>query len=74
MFFVEPPMTVQITATSSPIVHVIDRILRSGKITRADEFYFFKAMVAEQPLNSEEQAQVRHVLARLQMGLLQVVD
>ena len=56
------------------IMQVIDRILNSGKITRADEFCFFKAMVAEQPLNPEEQMQVQRVFARLQMGLLQVVD
>lgn len=56
------------------IVQVIDRIVRSGRITRLDENYFFQAMVADTPLSHEEQSQVRNVFDRLRMGLLQVVD
>lgn len=57
-----------------PIAHVVDRIYRSGRITRADEHHFLRAMIAEDPLSPEEQQQVRDVFDRLQMGLLRVVD
>lgn len=56
------------------IAQVIDRIVRSGRITRVDEAYFLHAMVADTPLSYEEQSQVRKVFDRLKMGLLQVVD
>lgn len=51
---------------------VVRRILSSGKITRADEKFFLKAMVAEEPLTQDEMKQVSNVLDRLQMGLLKV--
>lgn len=56
------------------IAQVVNRILNSGKITRADEKFFLRAMVAEEPLTAEEMQQVSNVLNRLQMGLLRVVD
>jgi hypothetical protein len=61
-------------AAPSTIAQVIDRIVRSGRITRLDENYFFHAMVSDTPLSHEEQSQVRNVFDRLRMGLLQVVD
>ncbi|XGW00486.1 MAG: hypothetical protein ACAF41_16315 [Leptolyngbya sp. BL-A-14] len=61
-------------STSLTIAQVIDRIVRSGRITRVDEAYFLHAMVADTPLSHEEQSQVRNVFDRLRMGLLQVVD
>lgn len=60
--------------SENAISRVIDRIYRSGKITRADEQYFLMAMVAENPLTREQQHQVRDITQRLQMGLLKVVD
>ncbi|MDX2229900.1 MAG: hypothetical protein NW220_09695 [Leptolyngbyaceae cyanobacterium bins.349] len=51
---------------------VVKRILKTGKITRADEKFFLKAMVAEEPLTTAEMKQVSNVLDRLQMGLLKV--
>ncbi|MBF2026646.1 MAG: hypothetical protein IGS48_07755 [Oscillatoriales cyanobacterium C42_A2020_001] len=56
------------------IAQVVKRILNSGKITLADEKFFLRAMVAEEPLTTEEMQQVSNVLNRLQMGLLKVVD
>lgn len=67
-------MTPSNSSTRLTIAQVIDRILRSGRITRIDENYFFRAMAAETPLSQEEQSQVRNVFDRLSMGLLQVVD
>lgn len=61
-------------STSLTIAQVIDRIVRSGRITRVDEAYFLRAMVADTPLSREEQNQVRNVFDRLRMGLLHVVD
>ncbi|XHX76874.1 MAG: hypothetical protein RBJ76_20900 [Stenomitos frigidus ULC029] len=60
--------------TQPTIAQVFDRIIRSGRITRVDENYFFHAMLAEVPLTPVEQSQVRNVLDRLSMGLLRVVD
>lgn len=54
------------------IRQVVKRILHSGRITRADEKFFLRAMVAEDPLTTEEMAQISTVLDRLQMGLLKV--
>jgi hypothetical protein len=68
-FMSSPNYTTQFT-----IAQVIDRVMRSGRITRVDENYFFHAMVADTPLSYDEQSQVRNVFDRLQMGLLQVVD
>jgi hypothetical protein len=56
------------------IAQVIDRVVRSGRITRVDENYFLHAMVSDVPLSHDEQSQVRNVFERLRMGLLQVVD
>lgn len=56
------------------IAQVLERIVRSGRITRVDEAYFLHAMVADTPLSHEEQNQVRNVFDRLRMGLLRVVD
>lgn len=61
-------------STSLTIAQVMDRVVRSGRITRVDEAYFLQAMVADTPLSHEEQTQVRNVFDRLRMGLLQVVD
>lgn len=64
----------QSKAFKSTLMHVIDRIRKSGKITHADEWHFMRAMVTETTLSHEEQTQIRDVIDRLQMGLLRVVD
>jgi hypothetical protein len=53
---------------------VVDRIFASGKITRSDENYFLRVLLAERSLNETELLQINTVLQRLQMGLLKVVD
>lgn len=53
---------------------VVQRVLASGRITRADEKFFYGAMVADMALNEVELQLVNRVLQRLQMGLLKVVD
>ena len=58
-----------------PIAQVAERVLASGKITVKDQGWFLKAALSlENPLSPLEQAKVRQVFDRLQMGLLRVVD
>lgn len=56
------------------ISQVVNRVLGSGKITRADERVFQLAILAAVPLSANECSQVTQVYDRLQMGLLKVVD
>ncbi len=63
-----------ITTLPISVSQVVNRILGSGKITRADERFFQLATVAETPLNADEFSQVTQLYNRLQMGLLKVVD
>ncbi|MGQ9870886.1 hypothetical protein [Leptodesmis sp.] len=46
----------------------------SGKITRADELVFLRAMVAEDPLTPEDLTTLRQIMQRLDMGLIKVVE
>jgi hypothetical protein len=69
-------MTVQ-TETSTPqtsLKHVINRIIASGQITRAERNWFLRATMTDMPFSIEELKQIRSVFDRLQMGLLKVVD
>jgi hypothetical protein len=59
---------------SVPVGQVVNRILGSGRITRADEKFFLRAMVTETVLSDEEMMQISNVYDRLQMDLLKVVD
>lgn len=56
------------------VSQVVKRILNSGKITRADEKFFMRALAAEEPLSREEMKQVSDVIDRFQMGLLKLAD
>ncbi len=56
------------------IAQVVERILASGKITRADQVSLQRAMSSENPLSGEESRKIKRVFERLQMGLLKVVD
>lgn len=53
---------------------IINRILASGRITRADEKFFFKVLATETTLSSEELDMVTRVLDRFQMGLIKLAD
>ena len=57
-----------------PLSPIINRILTSGKITRADESCFLKAATSDQPLSEEDSQQIRRIFERLEMGLLRIVD
>lgn len=60
--------------TQVPLKQIVSRILASGRITRADEKIFFKALVTETALSSEEMDLIHRVLDRMQMGLIKVTD
>ncbi|MBD2459727.1 hypothetical protein H6G89_01605 [Oscillatoria sp. FACHB-1407] len=62
-------------STLAPTIEEItNRIVASGRITRADERFLLRAATSEQPLSDRDMRQVKHVLDRLKMGLLRVVD
>lgn len=52
----------------------INRVLNSGQIARSDQKLFLGALASDRSLSSEENAGIRQVFERLQMGLLRVVE
>ncbi|HIK29291.1 MAG: hypothetical protein N3E45_15175 [Oscillatoriaceae bacterium SKW80] len=65
---------IRCSLSENTIAQVIERILASGKITRADQISLQRAMSSENPLSVEETHKIKRVFERLQMGLLKVVD
>jgi S1-C subfamily serine protease len=63
--YTSPQLTVQ---------RVVDKILASGRITRADEAFFLRAIAADKVLSQREMALINRVRDRLQMGLLKLAD
>jgi hypothetical protein len=60
--------------SQSPVTQVTERIVASGKITRADETVLLQASGSETPLTPVELERIRQVMDRLEMGLIRVVD
>jgi hypothetical protein len=56
------------------IEQIADRIITSGRITRADERFFMRAALSGNPLSAHEMGQIKRVVDRLHMGLLRVVE
>jgi hypothetical protein len=56
------------------IEQIADRIIASGRITRADERFFMQAALANVPPSEEEMSHIKRVIDRLHMGLLRVLD
>lgn len=52
----------------------VERIIKSGCITRADEDLLFQAATSDQVLSAEEMELVKNVFDRLQMNLLRLAD
>ena len=52
----------------------VERIVASGRITRADEDLLLQAATSDQVLTSEEMELVKRVFDRLQMGILKVSE
>lgn len=53
---------------------VIKQILSSGRITSFERKWLLQATLSDTLLSSDEVAQIRHLVDRLQMGLIKVVD
>lgn len=54
---------------------IADRVIATGKITHIDQVCLFSAAMAlERPLDTIENAKVKQVFDRLQMGLVKVLD
>ncbi|WP_421654960.1 hypothetical protein [Leptothermofonsia sp. ETS-13] len=67
------------TSNSNPhsqltIRQILNRVLATGKITRADEMFFLRMLASGASLDEREMDMVSDVLDRLQMGLLKVAD
>ncbi|MBE9179886.1 hypothetical protein IQ268_15045 [Oculatella sp. LEGE 06141] len=60
--------------SQTTLMQVINRILISGQITRAEQNWFLRATLNDISLSIDELKQIRFVFDRLQMGLLKVVD
>ncbi len=56
------------------IGQIMRQVIVSGKITRADELVFLRAMVAEDPLTPDDLNTLRQVMQRLDMGLIKVIE
>ena len=62
---VSPPLTPEL---------VIQQILSSGKITSFERTWLLQATLSDTLLSSDEVDQIRHLVDRLQMGLIKVID
>lgn len=52
----------------------VERIIKSGCITRADEDLLFQAATSDQVLSAEDMELVKNVFDRLQMNMLKLSD
>ena len=52
----------------------VERIIKSGCITRADEDLLFQAATSDQVLSAEDMELVKNVFDRLQMNMLRLSD
>jgi hypothetical protein len=58
----------------STVMSVVEQILLTGQVTRADANGLLQAgMSLETPFTSEEQAKIRAVFYRLRLGMLRVL-
>lgn len=69
-------MMIQSTTTlrASEVQEAVDRILVTGKITRADQKIFMNAFTSEEELTDLEQIQINWIFEGLRRGALRVVD
>lgn len=62
------------TVEPTTVKETVDRILITGKITRADQQVFMKALLSQESLTEEEQIHINWVFDGLRRGALQVVN
>lgn len=61
-------------SSDNSIEQIAERIIASGRITRADEHFFLRTALSGDPPSDAEMGQIKRVVDRLHMGLLRVVD
>ncbi|MBD1924972.1 hypothetical protein H6F74_01545 [Trichocoleus sp. FACHB-90] len=67
-------MQAQEHLTSVSIGQLVEHLLITRTITRADQRRLMSTLLSKTALNAEEQAQVNRVLDKLKNGWLRVVD
>ena len=53
---------------------IMRQVIESGKITRADEMVFLRALSSDTSLTPEDMETLRNLTKRLDMGLIKVVN
>ncbi len=56
------------------ISHIVDRVLSSRRLTRADQQQFMMAMLASDSVDHAERSRINQVFDALQRGFLKIVD
>ena len=56
------------------LAQIMQRVIASGKITRADELIFWRAATSETQLSEEDMKLLQGVLKRMELGLIKVED
>ncbi|MEA5595195.1 hypothetical protein [Rivularia sp. UHCC 0363] len=54
--------------------NIIERIFRTGRITRHDQNWLCKRMLSDKPLNYEQNQRIRKLHDFVRMGFVQVID
>ncbi|HIK53758.1 MAG TPA: hypothetical protein IGS37_01035 [Synechococcales cyanobacterium M55_K2018_004] len=67
-------MQLHVALSETSVEQLVEHILTSRRISRADQERFMKALLSKNTLTEREQAQVNRVFDALRSGLLRVVD
>ena len=54
--------------------NIIERIFKTGRITRYDQNWLCKVMLSDQPLNYDQNQRIRKLHDFVRMGFVQVMD
>jgi hypothetical protein len=56
------------------IGQIMKRVIGTGKVTRADEVFFRRALISHTVLTPEDLSMLESLMKRMEMGLIKVVD
>lgn len=56
------------------IGQIMRQVIATGKITRADELVFLRALSADVSLSNEDMSMLNDLMRRMDMGIVRVVD
>ena len=74
IFFNSMTALTNVRPLKTRLKETVERIIKSGRITRADEDLLFQAATSDQVLTPEEMKLVQRVFDRLQMNMLKLSD